>query len=94
MGFFYDKSTINQDGDISDTVIRSNIHITGIQEQKERMNRAEKKSEEIMSDYFPRLKNISRYRNKNAMNSKQDKKKMTTLRHINQKSLISYIRWF
>lgn len=52
-GFFYDKSTINQDGDISDTVIRSNIHITGIQEQKERMNRAEKKSEEIMSDYFP-----------------------------------------
>lgn len=51
------------------------------------MNRAEKKSEEIMSDYFPRLKNISRYRNKNAMNSKQDKKKMTTLRHINQNFL-------
>ena len=51
--FFYDKLAINQDGDISDTVRRSNIHITGIWEQKERMNRAEKKSEEIMSDYFP-----------------------------------------
>ena len=52
-GVFFNKSTINQHGDISDTVIRSNIRITGIQEQKERMNRAEKKSEEIMSDYFP-----------------------------------------
>lgn len=62
---------INQDRDISATVRRSNIHITGIREQ-ETMNRAEKKSEEIMPDYFPRLKNTSRYRINNAINSKQD----------------------